>query len=84
MSPQIARKVILEFQAAKPSETNVLSLRETHILRAIKEGQSYKHIAESLSISRHTVHSHIKHIYEKLHARSRAEAFIKAQRLGAL
>ena len=38
----------------------------------------------ALHISRHTVHTHIKSIYEKLHAHSRAEALAKARMRGMI
>ena len=36
-----------------------------------------KEIADALSISYHTERVHTKHIYEKLHVRSRSEAVLK-------
>jgi len=37
----------------------------------------YKEIADALNISYRTVHTHIEHIYEKLHVRSRSQAIAK-------
>ncbi|VAW38813.1 hypothetical protein MNBD_DELTA03-967 [hydrothermal vent metagenome] len=37
-----------------------------------------------MNISPHTIHSHIKKIYEKLHAKSRREALTKAKRKGII
>jgi DNA-binding NarL/FixJ family response regulator len=34
----------------------------------------YKEIADKLALTYATVHTHIRHIYEKLHVRSRTEA----------
>jgi len=42
------------------------------------KGLSYKMIADACAISYHTVHYHIKHIYEKLHVNSAPEAAAKA------
>jgi two-component system NarL family response regulator len=88
MSPRIARKVILEIQSAQRAEGDpaggLLSQREAEILKQIERGLSYKEIAALLKISAHTVHTHIKHIYEKVHARTRDEALRKARNLGAL
>ncbi len=83
MSAQIARKVISFFGQFKTkfSETDVdeqLSKREEEILSYLTRGYQYKEIAEALFISYDTVRTHIKHIYKKLHVRSRSEAIIKA------
>jgi len=40
----------------------------------LSKGYSNKEIAERLGLSVETVRSHLKHIYEKMHVRSRAEA----------
>lgn len=85
MSPKIARRVLSELQApgaTKPAD--LLSPREKHILSGIAAGHSYKEIGQMLSISPHTVHTHIKNIYEKLQAASRAEALRKARDMGVI
>ncbi len=79
MSSQIARRVVQSFHEetrALPQETN-LSPREEEILRELAKGYSSKEIADRLNISYHTVKVHLKHIYEKLHVRSRTEALIR-------
>ena len=75
MSTSIARKVIQSFHQVKASP---LSDRETEILRHLAGGENYKSIANQLFISPHTVKTHIKNIYDKLHVHSRAEAVRKA------
>ncbi|MEL6675247.1 MAG: response regulator transcription factor [Bacteroidota bacterium] len=77
MSMNIARKVLNSFRRAPSSP---LSSRETEILRLLCEGQNYKLIAEQLFVSGHTVRTHIKNIYQKLHVSSRAEAVRKAMK----
>ncbi len=84
MSPKIARKVIHEFQDESVGEQFVLSQREKDIVKCIEEGLTYKEISLKLSISSHTVHTHIKNIYEKLQARDRGEALIKARKTGII
>ena len=84
MSPKIARKLIMEFQDEGASEEYLLSHREKEIVKCIENGLAYKEIAEKLSISPHTVHTHIKKIYEKLHARNRQEALITARKKGII
>ncbi|MEL6832466.1 MAG: response regulator transcription factor [Bacteroidota bacterium] len=77
MSMQIARKVVGSFRAMNESP---LSERETEILRLLSEGMNYRSIAEAIFLSPHTVKTHIKNIYSKLHVHTRAEAINKAIR----
>ncbi|MCP9766508.1 DNA-binding response regulator [Lacihabitans sp. LS3-19] len=82
MTPSIARQVLTLFQNQFQTQTEFydLSPREKDILRCLVDGQSYKMIAESLTISYHTVNAHIRKVYEKLHVNSSQEAISKAIR----
>lgn len=84
MSPKIARAVIREFQQDTLDEQYLLTPREKDVLVAVEKGLIYKEIASLHHISPHTVHAHIKNIYDKLHARSRREALVTARRKGIL
>jgi two-component system NarL family response regulator len=84
MSPKIARKVIHEFQDEVIGEQFLLTLREKEIVKLVEDGLTYKEIGEKLSISTHTVHTHIKNIYEKLQAKDRNDAIIKARKKGII
>jgi DNA-binding NarL/FixJ family response regulator len=82
MSREIARKVIGYFQElpqppnASPELEN-LSPREREILEFLTQGLSDKEIADRLGVKHGTVRFHLKHVYEKLHVRSRMEAAMK-------
>ncbi len=84
MSPKIARKVIHEFQDEVASDQFLLTPRETELAKRIEEGLTYKEIGEKMSISTHTVHTHIKKIYEKLQAKDRNDAITKARKRGII
>jgi DNA-binding NarL/FixJ family response regulator len=84
MSPKIARKIIHEFQDEAANKRFLLTQREKELVKRIEEGLTYKEIGERLSISIHTVHTHIKNIYEKLHAKDRNDAIFKARKKGFL
>lgn len=79
MSASIARKVIQSFQRTPHTqkERYQLTVRENEILQSLMDGASYKKLAEKYFISISTVRTHIRHIYEKLHVNSRAEAVAK-------
>jgi DNA-binding NarL/FixJ family response regulator len=82
MSPEIARRVVEAFHQTPRSEPGLLddvklSKRETEILELLCKGLANKEIADRLNISVETVRVHLKHVYEKLHVRSRTEAAMK-------
>jgi len=71
MSLHIAKMVVQSF--ARP-QNSPLSEREKDVLQGIAEGKSYSKIALDLFISKETVRSHIKNIYQKLAVNSKADA----------
>lgn len=80
MSSQIARQVVASFQKTTPTlepEGEPLSERETEVLGYITKGYSGKEVADKMHISINTVKTHLKHIYQKLHVRSRTEILLR-------
>jgi DNA-binding NarL/FixJ family response regulator len=51
-----------------------LTEREREILDLMRKGRKNREIALELEIAESTVHKHVQNIFEKLHARNRAEA----------
>ena len=76
MSSHIARRVVTAFRQRLSGGAAEVQLtpREEEILRLLAKGGRSKEIADQLDISPGTVNNHVRHIYEKLHVRSRAEA----------
>ena len=76
MTSEVARRVVESFRrASKQMKPDVrLTAREEEVLILLSKGYANKEIASQLSISPETVGSHLKHIYEKMHVRSRTEA----------
>jgi DNA-binding NarL/FixJ family response regulator len=76
MSSGIARRVAQAFQApvAAVGSGEELSTRECEVLDLLARGHPEKQIADKLGISRHTVHTYIRRIYEKLQVHSHAQA----------
>src|SRR5271157_2450374 len=79
MSRDIARKVIASFQEplAAAAEMEGLSPREREILELLAQGFPNKEIAQRVGVSDGTVRWHLRHVYDKLHVRSRTEAALK-------
>jgi DNA-binding NarL/FixJ family response regulator len=79
MSREIARKVILSFQepVTTAAEVEGLSPREREILELLASGFPNKQIAARLGLTDGTVRWHLRHVYNKLHVRSRTEAALK-------
>jgi DNA-binding NarL/FixJ family response regulator len=82
MSSQIAREVVSAFRQ-KPAGTEEglsLSPREEAVLGLLAKGYRTKEIADELGLGVATVNTYVRHIYEKLHVRSRAEAVARYSR----
>lgn len=79
MTSEIARRVVESFRnrSRTRSESVNLTGREEEVLILLSKGYSNKEIADKIELSVDTVRSHLKHIYEKMHVRSRTEAVIR-------
>jgi DNA-binding NarL/FixJ family response regulator len=95
LSPAIARHLLKRFAppSSRPAppraavaEVRVenLTRREAEILRLIADGHSVGETAGVLSLSPHTVSTHVKHIYGKLAVTSRVQAVNRARETGQL
>jgi DNA-binding NarL/FixJ family response regulator len=62
----------------------MLTEREREVLALIASGSTNREIADKLYLSPYTVKEHTSALYRKLHARNRAEAVQRAQRIGLL
>jgi len=85
INPAMAMRVLRYFQNQVPEQQpNDYSLtpRERDILSLLVEGMSYKMIADKENISYHTVNTHVRRVYEKLHVHSMSEAVGKALKEG--
>lgn len=79
MTPQVARSVLDMFaRLPGPRQDYGLTAREQEILEWMVNGMIKKEIAEKLSISYHTVDTHLRNIYTKLHVNTRGGAVAKA------
>ncbi len=89
ISPAIGRYLLQRFQSKKTDSVEALSVpkltaRELDVLGYISKGYNYDEIASMLGLSYHTVATHIKHVYRKLHVSSRSEAVYEAEQLGII
>ena len=85
MTPQVAKSVldILSGRAA-PKPVQILTSREQAVLRLMSQGLGMKGIAEELDLSYHTIDSHLRNIYAKLHVHTSTAAVAKAVKEGLL
>jgi DNA-binding NarL/FixJ family response regulator len=91
ISPAMGGRMLEEFrrlgqQARRypAEEVEALTQREQDVLSLVAEGASDKEIAEALTISVHTVKSHMRNILAKLHLSHRHEAALFALRKGLI
>lgn len=78
IDPVAATRMMESFTAEK------LTPRELDVLTLLTRGMRNKAVAQHLGITPGTVKSHVKHVFAKLHATSRMEAVLIAQRRGLL
>lgn len=80
LSPQAATRLIREVQA--PESPEMLTPRETEVLRLLAQGKSNQEISSALVIALKTVKTHVGNILSKLGLSSRTQAALYAVRIG--
>jgi DNA-binding NarL/FixJ family response regulator len=91
IEPSVARKVIAEFARMAPPMRSPgdglaepLSERELEILSLLANGLTNREIAARLSLAQGTVKNYVTSILQKLGARDRTQAALRARELGLL
>jgi DNA-binding NarL/FixJ family response regulator len=77
-TPGLAGLVLGEFRRiadapASQDPTNVLTERETEVLKMVAKGMSYRQIAERLVLSHRTVQNHVQNTLRKLQMNNRVQ-----------
>jgi two-component system, NarL family, response regulator LiaR len=80
LSPAAAARLMRELQA--PPEPQLLTARETDVLRLVAQGHVNKEIARRLGVSDKTVSAHVSNILAKLGMQSRTQAAVHALKIG--
>lgn len=99
ISPLIARQLLFKMQNSRSDDTLLsyaksaqddsqkacnITDRELKVIQQVARGFTAQEIAGQMGISSHTVATHVKRIYKKLHVHSRSEAVYEASLLGLL
>ena len=91
IEPSVARKVVAEFARLAPPARSLaatlpepLSEREAEILRLLGQSLTNREIALKLSLAEGTVKNYVTTILQKIGARDRTQAALRAQELGLL
>ena len=87
LSPQLASSMLHELRkldTPADDEDRVITRREEEVLQLIADGCSTPEVAAKLFISQKTVKNHLAAIYQKLDARDRTQAVVRAVRMGII
>lgn len=91
ITPALAGRMLEEFRRLyhQPSvdpedKSGLLTDREKEVLILVAGGASNQEVADRLTVSIHTVKSHMRNILDKLHVSSRREAVSLARREGLI
>lgn len=81
VDPFIARELLATVAArARPRREYGLTVREREVLGLLSQARTQREIASALTISPHTVDTHLRNIYRKLRVHSNTGAVAKALR----
>lgn len=83
LSPGLAASMLHQVRlTVTPSGQDLVTKREEEVLQLIADGCATPEVAERLYISQKTVKNHLASIYQKLDARDRTQAVLRAVRMG--
>jgi DNA-binding NarL/FixJ family response regulator len=84
LSPSIARRIMAHFASANfaPEPNYDLTAREREVLSLVGRGLRNQEVATTLGLTTNTISGYIKSIYQKLGISTRAQAALKANRMG--
>ena len=86
LSPELAGHMLAEVQRKQGGDGEgrepLISAREEEVLQLVADGLSLPDVAARLFISVKTVKNHLASIYQKLDARDRTQAVLRAVRMG--
>ncbi len=85
LHPDVMKKV-LSRMGSQPKHSHATSLtpRELEVLEWMATPNTYRQIADQLSVGEETIRSHAKNILEKMNQPNRAQAVLAAMRLGLI
>lgn len=84
LSPGITSIVVAELREQESGVQHRVTEREKDVLACLVRRMKCRETAKKLKISQHTVRTHIKNIYKKLHTKGRQNAILKAKRMGVI
>ncbi len=85
LHPNIIAKLLKRATVAPAKEhkdSELLTDRESEVLRLVALGMSNKEIADKLSLSQRTIKAHLTNTFNKLNVASRSEAIVKGLQWG--
>ncbi|MFV2179180.1 response regulator [Actinomadura sp. LOL_016] len=86
LAPTVTRRLIGEFARLRPrppsAALDVLTPRETEVLRLVAEGLTNAEIAARLVVGEETVKTHVSRVLRKLDLRDRVQAVVTAYETG--
>ena len=91
LSPGLAAKILTEFSRLEQKQDamklsavkiDLLSVRQTEILKFVASGLTYKEISNQMNLSESAIKYHMGEITSRLHLENRAQAIALASKMG--
>ena len=83
-TPTIAAKILDYFRKPLQDDPGLLTSREKQVLEILATGASTQKASETLNVSKETLRTHIKNIYQKLEVHNRVGMIKKAGDIGII